>query len=78
MLFDLTIGQHFDYEQVTPMSLIKSQTTPISMRDIYQQMVALGVPGGVALNLLGQFGVNTWIEERNRRGPQKKRFSLYD
>lgn len=55
---DVLAGKNVVGEPVTPTSVARGATIPLAFQDIYESMIAQGVPAGTALGILSIFGMN--------------------
>jgi hypothetical protein len=54
---NLATGKNVVGQPVTPTTVASDLVVPISFRDVYDSMIAQGIPGGTALGILSLFGV---------------------
>jgi len=68
--FDVASGTNVVGEPVTPGSVAKNLTTPLSLRDIYETMKEQGVPTGAALGLAAVFGFGLQTYKRKEKNDE--------
>lgn len=77
---DIAVGENVVYEKTTPVTVVESLTVPLSMRDVYGQMRANGVPAAIALWQLEFWGEGVQHHtgsQQKRREFKEKRTGLY-
>lgn len=60
---NIASGENVVGEEVTPGTVARDLTVPLSMRDIYDTMIEQGIPAGTALALLSMFGMGVQTYE---------------
>jgi hypothetical protein len=63
---NLRLGEDVVGQPVTPMDVAANMTIPIAMQDIYRAMKAQGMPDGLAISLLGVFGMSVQTYSNKR------------